>query len=102
MGIMPRLNINSTKVRVAAVLLIGGIGLSGCATRGYVDEQIAVVNGRITTVETRVQDAVARADAAAQTANAAAAEARAANQRVDQLTGRVDRLEQMPMRTPRN
>ena len=94
--------LNHRTVRVAAVVLLGGLGLSACATRGYVDEQIALVNGRIDSVDAKATDAIARADAANRAAQAAATDAQSANQRIDQLGGRIDRLEQMPMRRPRN
>jgi hypothetical protein len=95
---MPRLK--SHAVRVVAVTLLAGFGLSACATTEYVDQQIAAVNGRIDQVDARVQAATQRADAAAaaaqsanQAAQAAATDARTANQRIDQVTGRVDTLE---------
>ena len=80
----------------AALLILGGLNLSGCATTEYEDEQIALVNGRISTVEAKVQEDDA-------TAQGAANDARTANQRIDQLTGRVDSLEQrLAQRAPRN
>jgi murein lipoprotein len=94
--------------RVVAVIMLGGLGLSACASTSYVDERIAAVNSRIDQVDARVQTATQRADAAAnearaanQAAQAAATDARTANQRLDQLGGRVDTLEQAPARTPR-
>jgi outer membrane murein-binding lipoprotein Lpp len=83
-----------TPLKIAALLVVGGLGLSACATRGYVDEQIAAVNTRITGVESKADAALQRADAAGAAANAAAADARNANQRLDALTPRVDSLEQ--------
>ena len=81
---------------IAAVALVGGLGLSGCATTEYVDEQIATVNARISALESQVQQVN-------QTAQAAAAEAQNANQRIDALTGRVDAIEQsLAQRRPRN
>jgi murein lipoprotein len=88
--------------------LVGGLGLSACATTDYVDQQIAGVNGRIDQLDARVQAAAQRADqanAAAQAANqaaqGAATDARTANQRLDQMEGRVGTLEKAPARTPR-
>lgn len=99
---------HAASVRVVALAAAGGLALSACATRGYVDEQIATANSRIDAVDARVQTATQRADAAmaeARTANqaaqGAATEARTANQRIDQLGGRVDALERTPTRTPR-
>ena len=91
----------------AAVLTLGGLGLSGCATTDYVDEQIAAVNARIDGVDARVSQNAQAAAAAQSTAQAAAADAQNANRRIDALTGRVDRLEQQAAaaaaaRRPRN
>lgn len=99
---MPMPKARAASLPVAAVLVLGGLSLSACATRGYVDEQIATVNSRIDAVDAKAQDAASRADAAGRAAQAAAADAQSANQRIDQLTGRVDRLEQMRPKTPRN
>jgi outer membrane murein-binding lipoprotein Lpp len=73
---------------------VGGLSLSACATREYVDKQIATVNGRVDSVDAKASDAIQRADAANAAAQAAAGDARTANQRLDQLTPRVDSLEQ--------
>src|SRR5687768_11194119 len=101
-------------IKMAAVLVLGGLGLSACATRGYVDEQIAAVNTRISSLEASTTRRADAADAAAQAANAAAqaantaaqaaaTDARGANQRLDQLTTRVDTMEQQTVRRrPRN
>lgn len=94
--------IRTASVRLALLLAVGGLSLSACATREYVDEQIAGVNSRIDAVDARAQDAGRRADAAAAAAQQAGTDAQSANQRIDQLTGRVDQLEQARMRTPRN
>lgn len=88
---------------VAAALVAGGLSLSACATRGYVDERIAEVNARIDTVDRKATDALARADAANAAAQAAANDARNANSRIDQITTRVDTIEQQATaRRPRN
>jgi hypothetical protein len=102
--------IRAASARAALVLVVGGLSLSACATRGYVDEQIALVGGRVDAtnsrldqVDARVQDAIQRADTAGRTAQQAATDAQAANQRIDALTGRVDQIQQMRGgRTPRN
>jgi murein lipoprotein len=104
---MPWLKNHAASARVVAVILLGGLGLSACASTKYVDEKIAAVNSRIDQVDGRVSTVAQRADAAnqaaasaassAQAANTAAqgaaTDARSANQRIDQLSGRVDALE---------
>ena len=40
---------------IAAVTVLGGLSLGGCATTDYVDEQIAMVNARISALESQVQ-----------------------------------------------
>jgi methyl-accepting chemotaxis protein len=108
---------HAASARVAAVIIMGGLSATACATNGYVDEKIAAVNSRIDQVDARVQTAAQRAEAANSAAQAAATEARnantaaqaaatdarSANQRLDQLGPRVDTLEQprTPARTPR-
>ena len=91
---MPRV---TKRIAIASALILGGLSLSGCATKAYVNEQIAGVNTRVDAVDAKASDALARADAAA-------ADARTANQRLDQLTSRVDVIEQnaATMRRPRN
>jgi len=114
---MPWLKKHAASARVVAVIILGGLGLSACASTQYVDEKIAAVNTRIDQLDGRVQTAAQRAEAAnasaqaaassAQAANTAAqgaaTEARTANQRLDQLGGRVDALEKPAPkgRTPR-
>ena len=63
------------------------IGLSGCASKSYVREQIAPVSERVGALETRLQETDT-------TAKAALAEAQNNGQRIDQLGGRVDGVEQ--------
>src|SRR5688500_711829 len=107
---MSRAPLRSLVLQSAALVLIGGLSVSGCATKKYVDEQIATVNDRINAVDAKATDAIQRADAAnaaAQSggtaAQAAAGDARSANERIDQLTTRVDTIEQRNMRRrPRN
>lgn len=106
---------HAASARVVAVIVMGGLGLSACATQDYVDKQIAAVNTRIDGVDSRAQAAAqradaanqaaaaaaSRADAANQAAQAAATDARTANQRIDQLSGRVDTLEKPPAKPAR-
>jgi len=92
----------TAKLRMAAVIALGGLSLSACATRSYVDQQIAVVNDRINAVDAKATDAQQQAAAANAAAQAAAADARNANSRIDQLTTRVDTMQQTTVvRTPR-
>jgi hypothetical protein len=107
---MPQATNHIAKIPVAAALVLGALSLSACATKEYVNEQIALVNTRVDAVDAKAQDGIRRADAAASAAaaaagaaEAAAADARNANQRLDQLTPRVDSLEQSTARRrPRN
>lgn len=62
---------SGSKLMMAGVMVLGFAGLGGCATKGYVKEQTALVGARVDTVETRVasvegtaKDALERATAA--------------------------------------
>lgn len=99
---------HAASARVVAVIMIGGLTLSACVTRDYIDQQFSTVNSRIDQLDSRVQTASQRADQAAQAAQsanqaaqAAATDARNANQRLDAVTGRIDQIESGPARTPR-
>ncbi len=87
-------------VRSTVLIALGGLSLSACATTKYVDEQIAMVNGRIDTVAASAQQANAAAQQAQATAQAAQAAAQANGQRIDALSSRVDALE--AAKRPRN
>ena len=69
-----------------AIIAMGGLGLSACATTDYVDEQIAMVNTRIDGVDAKASQAASAAAAADAKAQAAATEAQNANRRHDALT----------------
>ena len=69
------------------MIMVGAVGLSGCATKSYVREQIAPVSQRVEALETRLQQTD-------ETAKAALAEAQGHTQRLDQLNSRVDGVEQ--------
>jgi len=99
---MLRLKTYATSVPLVLALVVGGMSVSGCATKKYVDEQIATVTGQVGAADAKASDALQRADAANAAAQAAAADARTANQRLDQLTPRVDTIEQRSARMPRN
>lgn len=106
---------HAASVRVAAIIALGAVSFTACATNGYVDEKFAATNSRIDQLDARVATAAQRAEAgnsaaasasssasAANTAaQSAATDARTANQRLDQLTGRVDAMEKAPMKKPR-
>jgi murein lipoprotein len=84
----------SFKIIPAIAIMAGSLGLGGCATKGYVNKQIATVNQRIDGVETRLADTDATAKAARAEAQAAAAQSATNTQRIDQINGRVDGVEQ--------
>lgn len=84
----------ASKLAPAMIILVGAIGLSGCATKAYVREQIAPVSQRVDTLETRLQETDGTAKAALAEARAASGQLQANGQRLDQLTGRVDGVEQ--------
>ena len=95
------LNNSSAKLGMVAVIALGGLSLSACATN--YDEEFAAINSRISAVDAKATDALQRADAANAAAAAAAADARNANTRLDALTSRVDVIEQQGIsRVPRN
>jgi len=98
-----------SKFAPAAVILVGAVGLGGCATKSYVREQIAPVSQRVDTLETRLQETDGVAKSALAEAQAASGQLQNNGQRLDQLTGRVDGLDQRvqaqerkPARRPRN
>ncbi len=92
---------SATKLVPAVLLAVGAMSLGGCATKSYVQEQIAPVAQRVTALETQLQQTD-------QTAKAALAEAQGHTQRLDQLNSRVDSAEQRILaqenrgRRPRN
>ena len=83
-----------TKIAPAVVILVGALGLGGCATKGYVREQIAPVSQRVDALESKLQETDGTAKSALAQAQAAAGQAQNNGQRLDQLTGRVDGIEQ--------
>ena len=85
---------NLPKYPTVALILIAGIGLSGCATKGFVREQIGVVNTRIDGLDGRLRTVEGTSGQALAQAQAAAGQAQQNGQRLDQLTGRVDGIDQ--------
>ncbi|MET4898143.1 hypothetical protein RN629_13440 [Sphingomonadaceae bacterium jetA1] len=99
----------ASKSLLAAMIVAGGLGLSGCATKSFVREQIAPVSQRVDTLEGRLQETDGTAKSALAQAQAAAGQAQNNGQRLDQLNGRVDGVEQRltvqerkPARRPRH
>ncbi len=82
------------KYPTVALILIAGIGLSGCATKGFVREQIAVVNTRIDGLDGQLRTVEGTSGQALAQAQAAAGQSQQNGQRIDQLTGRVDGIDQ--------
>lgn len=89
------------KIAPVALILVSGLGVSGCATKGYVREQVAIVSHRVDAIEAKLQEtdgtaksALSQAQAAQAQAQAAAGQAQNNGQRIDQLNGRVDGIEQ--------
>jgi hypothetical protein len=83
-----------TKLAPVALVLAGSLGLGGCATKGFVREQVAVVNQRVDALESRLQANEATAKQALAEGQAASGQAQNNGQRLDQLNARVDGLEQ--------
>ncbi|WP_188659456.1 hypothetical protein [Sphingomonas metalli] len=84
----------STKSLVAVVTLVGAFGVSGCATKSFVREQIAPVSQRVDTLEARLQETDTTAKSALAEAQAASGQAQNNGQRLEQLSGRVDGVDQ--------
>jgi BMFP domain-containing protein YqiC len=74
--------------------MLAALGLGGCATKGFVRDQVAIVNQRVDGLEARLNDTDAAAKAAQAEARAASGQGQANTQRLDQLGARVDGLEQ--------
>ena len=85
---------NLPKYPTVALILLAGIGLSGCATKGFVREQIAVVNTRIDGLDGQLRTVEGTSGQALAQAQAAAGQSQQNGQRIDQLTGRVDGIDQ--------
>ncbi|RZM33632.1 MAG: hypothetical protein EOP67_21355 [Sphingomonas sp.] len=76
------------------MLLIGSTALGGCATKGYVNDQIATVNSHIDGMDGRLRTVEGTSGQALSQAQAAAGQAQQNGQRIDQINSRVDGLEQ--------
>ena len=82
------------KFAPVAVILVGAVGLGGCATKSFVREQIAPVSARVDAIDQRLQQTDTTAKSALAEAQAASAQTQTNGQRLDQLTGRVDGVDQ--------
>jgi len=82
------------KLAPVALILVGTVGLGGCATKGYVRDQIAPVSQRVDALDARLQATDGTAKSALAEAQAASGQAQNNGQRIDQLNGRVDSIEQ--------
>ena len=98
-----------TKIAPAVMNLVGAMSLGGCATKGFVREQVATVSQRVdcggavlvpgleaklNETDGTAKSALSQAQAASQQAQAASGQAQNNGQRLDQLTTRVDGIEQ--------
>jgi murein lipoprotein len=90
-----------TKVAPAIMILIGSVGLSGCATKGFVREQVATVNQRVDALDAKLQATDSTAKAALAEAQAASGQGQNNTQRLDQLNARVDGVEQQMLQNQR-
>jgi outer membrane murein-binding lipoprotein Lpp len=99
-----RMHLPKSKLAFVAVVVSGSLTLGGCATKGYVNEQIATVNQRLDGIDSRLQAVEGTANNAMTTAQAASGQAQQNAQRFDQLNARVDTIDQRlsQQRTPRN
>ena len=83
-----------TKLAPAVGILVGALGLGGCATKGGVREQIAPVSQRVDALEAKLQETDSTAKSALAEAQAASGQAQTNGQRLDQLNARVDGIDQ--------
>ena len=91
------------KLAPVTVILVGSLALGGCATKGFVREQVATVSQRVDALEAKLQETDGTAKAAQAEAQAASGQAQNNAQRLDQLNARVDGIEQrMQQKRPRN
>ena len=96
---------SQTKLAPAVMILAASLALGGCATKGFVREQVAVVSQRVDALETQLQATDGTAKQALTEAQAASGQAANNGQRLDQLNARVDGIEQRmqaQQKKPRN
>jgi len=85
---------NLPKYSAVLMILVGSTALGGCATKGFVRDQIATVNTRIDGMDGRLRTVEGTSGQALTQAQAAAGQAQQNGQRIDQINGRVDGIEQ--------
>lgn len=89
------------KLAPVIAVAVGSLGLGGCATKGFVRDQIATVNQRIDGLDSRLQATDGTAKQALAEAQAASGTAQQNGQRIDQLNSRVDGVEQQMQQAQR-
>lgn len=82
------------KYSAVMMILVASTALGGCATKGFVRDQIATVNTRIDGMDGRLRTVEGTSGQALTQAQAAAGQAQQNGQRIDQINGRVDGIEQ--------
>lgn len=82
------------KLAPVAMVLVGSLALGGCATKGFVREQVATVSQRVDALDARLQTTDQTAKQALAEAQSASGQAQNNGQRLDQLNARVDGVEQ--------
>ena len=75
---------------MAVLILVGAVTLSGCATKGFVEEQIAPLESRVSELESTTEEHAERIDAVDQRAQQGITDARNAAQSADQAAGQAD------------
>ena len=85
---------NLPRMTALTLIAVGAVGLGGCASKGFVRDQIATVNQRIDGLDGRLRTVEGTSGQALTQAQAAAAQAQQNSQRIDQLGTRVDASEQ--------
>lgn len=85
---------SALKITPALAIAVGALSLGGCATKGYVRDQIAPVSQRVDALEAKLGETDSTAKSALAQAQAASGQAQNNTQRIDQLSARVDSVEQ--------
>ena len=98
------MSLSVTKLAPMVAILAGSLALGGCATKGFVREQVGTVSQRVDALEAKLQTTDGTANSALTQSQAASTQAQTNTQRLDQLNARVDGIEQQmqAQRRPRN